>query len=85
MESGARSWLLKRTLNNLMGVTAADDVLPKRIKKALSCGGAEGSIPDEELMKKEYYELRGLNENGIPLKEVLSSYGLEYISETLYK
>ncbi|MBI5585413.1 MAG: aldehyde ferredoxin oxidoreductase family protein [Deltaproteobacteria bacterium] len=76
LEAGRRSWVLKRALNNTMGVTAADDRLPKRLLTPLAEGGAAGSVPDEELMKKEYYRIRGLDEKGFPTTETLSELGL---------
>jgi aldehyde:ferredoxin oxidoreductase len=84
MEVGRRAWVLKRALNNLMGVTEADDKLPKRVLTALTEGMAESSVPDEALMKNEYYEIRGLDERGFPLPELLDSLKLEFIKEKLY-
>ena len=78
METGRRSWVLKRALNNAMGVTAADDRLPKRILTALTEGGAAGSVPDEKRMKSEYYRIRGLDENGFPTDEILNELGLSF-------
>ncbi len=83
LKSGRRAWFLKRALNNLMGVTSNDDRLPKRILTPLSEGSAEGSVPDEALMKQEYYEIRGLDENGVPGFEVLEKLGLDFLKEKL--
>jgi aldehyde:ferredoxin oxidoreductase len=83
-EVGRRAWVLKRTLNNLMGVTDMDDKLPKRVLTALTEGMAEGSAPDEALMKKEYYKIRGLNAKGFPTPELLDSLNLEFVKEKLY-
>jgi aldehyde:ferredoxin oxidoreductase len=69
MQCGERIWMLKRGLNNLMGITAADDRLPEHIMTPLKDGPAAGSIPDLKLMLKEYYELRGLDASGRPLKQ----------------
>jgi aldehyde:ferredoxin oxidoreductase len=77
--SGERAWVLKRGLNNLMGVTAADDCLPKKIRMPLTDGGAAGSVPDEELMRNEYYRIRGLDERGFPTRQLLQSLGLEFL------
>lgn len=71
MQCGERIWMLKRGLNNLMGVTSKDDRLPQRILTPQKEGPATGSIPDLELMLKEYYELRGLDVQGRPLREKL--------------
>jgi len=83
MECGERIWLLKRGLNNLMGITSADDRLPKNIMTAVSDGGAAGSVPDMELMLKEYYPIRGLNHDGRPTKEKLESLGLSKLAAKL--
>ena len=66
MACGARDWTLKRGINNLLGVTAKDDVLPKRIMTPLVEGAGAGSVPDVEKLKREYYVLRGLDETGFP-------------------
>jgi len=85
MAVGQRAWVLKRALNNIMGVTAEDDRLPKKILTALVDGAAAGSVPDEELMRREYYEIRGLDESGIPTPQLLDSSGLEFLNERLEK
>ena len=85
LETGRRAWFLKRALNNLMGVTSDDDHLPKRILTPLSEGGAEGSVPDEALMKQEYYEIRGLDERGVPEFDMLEKLGLDFLKDELIK
>ncbi|MCL4807149.1 MAG: aldehyde ferredoxin oxidoreductase family protein, partial [Thermoanaerobaculia bacterium] len=62
--TGERLWLLKRALNNLMGVTRADDRLPAKIRTPVPDGAAAGIVPDEALLLGEYYEVRGLDETG---------------------
>jgi aldehyde:ferredoxin oxidoreductase len=84
MECGERIWMLLRGLNNLMGVTAADDRMPKRIMTPHTEGGAAGSVPNVELMLKDYYKARGLDANGRPLKEKLNSLGLSDLAAKLY-
>ncbi len=84
MECGERIWMLQRGLNNLMGVTAADDRMPKRIMTPHTEGGAAGSVPNVELMLKDYYKARGLDANGRPLKEKLNSLGLSDLAVKLY-
>jgi aldehyde:ferredoxin oxidoreductase len=79
MEIGERAWVLKRSMNNLMGISSMDDRLPKRILTALNEGGAEGSIPDEAIMKKEYDDVRGLDEKGRPVPGVLEKLGLDFV------
>ena len=84
MECAERIWMLQRGLNNLMGVTAADDRMPKRIMTPHTEGGAAGSVPNVELMLKDYYKARGLDANGRPLKEKLNSLGLSDLAAKLY-
>ena len=85
MECGERIWMLQRGLNNLMGVTAADDRMPKRILTPLPDGGAAGSVPNSELMLKDYYKARGLDIKGRPLKAKLVSLGLSELAARMYK
>jgi aldehyde:ferredoxin oxidoreductase len=83
MQCGERIWMLKKGLNNLMGITAADDRLPEHIMIPLQDGPAAGLVPDLKLMLKEYYELRGLDANGRPLKEKLNNLGLSDLAARL--
>jgi aldehyde:ferredoxin oxidoreductase len=44
---------------------------------------AAGSVPDEDLMRKEYYAYRGLDAHGIPKREVLEDAGLDFLADKL--
>ena len=81
--AGQRAWVLKRALNNIMGVTAADDRLPQKVLTPTAEGSAAGSVPDEDLMRKEYYEIRGLDEKGFPTSGLLQELGLTFLNEIL--
>ncbi len=83
LKIGERIWLLKRALNNMMGVTVDDDRLPDKILTPTKEGGAAGSVPDIELMMKEYYDIRGLDGQGKPKKEKLAAVGLSDIAGRL--
>ena len=37
------------------------------------------------LMLKEFYELRGFNDDGVPKKEILEDLGLSDLAKLLYK
>jgi aldehyde:ferredoxin oxidoreductase len=76
LKIGERLWLLKRFINNKMGTTIEDDKLPKHILTPTKEGGAAGSVPDIELMMKEYYDIRGLDLQGIVSKAKLQAVGL---------
>jgi len=84
LSCGERTWLLKRGLGNMMGVRAKDDRLPKRILTPLAEGSAAGSVPDVEKLLREYYEIRGVDGDGRPKKEVLIKAGLDELAEKLH-
>jgi aldehyde:ferredoxin oxidoreductase len=84
VECGERIWHMKRGVSNLMGITAADDKLPKRILTPTTEGAAAGFKIDLELMLKEYYPARGLNPDGRPSKETLNRLGLSDLAAKLY-
>lgn len=85
LKCGMREWTMKRGINNLLGVRAADDVLPKRVLTPLAEGAAAGSIPDMNALKSEYYAIRGLTEDGLPGRDLLMELGLEGLSRRLYE
>src|SRR4030042_6050463 len=81
LRSGQRINLLKRTINSMLGMKKEDDRLPKKILTPLSSGG---NVPEIELMLREYYALRGLDDKGEPKKENLEKAGLEDLIPSLY-
>ncbi|MBM3132156.1 MAG: aldehyde ferredoxin oxidoreductase family protein [Chloroflexi bacterium] len=83
LTAGERIWLLKRGLGNLMGATAADDRVPKQMLTSPPSGPAVGSVPDLDMMLKEYYPLRGLDARGVPTKEKLGALGLSDLAAKL--
>jgi aldehyde:ferredoxin oxidoreductase len=84
MKLGRRIWYIKRGLSNLFGDRAKDDKLPKRLMTPMEAGPTEGSVPDMDLMLKEFYELRGLNDDGVPKKEILARLGLSDLVQLLH-
>ncbi len=84
MEIGRRVWYLKRGLTNLFGARAEDDRLPKRLMTPLKQGPTKDSVPDMALMLKEFYQMRGLDDRGIPHKAVLKNLGLNLLADLLY-
>jgi len=81
LECGERIWNLIRLFNLREGHDPVNDKLPKRLfKDPFTKGPAKGVLlSNKEFQKslKEYYKIRGWNENGIPTKEKLSKLGLE--------
>lgn len=72
LDAGARLFNFKRLINNRLGITAKDDVLPIRLTtEPRPTGSAAGVLPDMELMLKDYYQLRKWDENGVPTKEAV--------------
>jgi len=66
-----------------MGQTLEDEKLPKRILTPLEEGPSKGSVPNMELMLTEYYELRGIDANGVPSRERLESLNLSDLADAL--
>jgi len=84
-ECGERIWITKRGLDNLMGITAADDRLPRQILTPNKDGGAAGQAPNLNVMLKEFYPARGLGADGRPSKETLNRLGLSDLAAKLRK
>ncbi len=77
MLAGERIWNLERLFNLKAGFTGKDDVLPRRLLEEPMKGGPHaGQVVKLEPMLKEYYELRGWDENGIPTPAKLEQLGL---------
>ena len=82
--AGERIWNLKRAFNHRLGLTRADDTLPKLLLQPLPEGGTQGHVPDLELMLKEYYQARDWDpETGKPSREKLEKLGLGWVAEDL--
>jgi aldehyde:ferredoxin oxidoreductase len=86
MKAGERAWNLKRAINNRMGLTAANDKLPKALLEPLATGGTEGYVPDIRAMLDAYYSARGWDPaTGRPTKEKLLALGLEDVAMDLWQ
>jgi len=85
MRSGERAWNLKRAINNRMGLTRANDNLPKAFLEPYKEGGAAGFTPDLQAMLAAYYQARGWDwETGKPTREKLVELGLEIVVKDLW-
>lgn len=77
MTAGERIYNLTRLFNIREGFGKKDDTLPKRLlTEPMASGPAKGLTVDLEPMLKEYYFIRGWDEEGVPNKETLDSLGL---------
>jgi aldehyde:ferredoxin oxidoreductase len=86
MRCGERGWNLKRVINNRMGLTRANDKLPKAMLEPFPDGGSAGYAPDIETMLTAYYQHRGWDpETGKPTRETLSRLGLDEIAQHLWE
>lgn len=82
MTMGERIWFMQRIFNIRMGATREDDTLPKRfMDEPLPDGPAKGQLVDLSQMLNEYYELRGLDDDGRPKEERLHDLGLDFAIE----
>jgi aldehyde:ferredoxin oxidoreductase len=74
LQTGERLCNLKRLINLRLGITGADDILPKRfLTEPRPSGGAEGVLPDMGQMMPEYYQARGWTPEGVPTQERLAA------------
>jgi len=81
---GRRVMVLHRGITNLQGVSSKDDRLPERILTPPPSGPHKDSKIDMDLMLKEYYEARGLGEDGRPTPEICKELELEELEKRLY-
>jgi len=85
MKFGERSWNLKRAINNRLGLTRANDKLPKALLQSLPDGGSEGFVPDIDAMLAAYYETRGWDaDTGKPSREKLIELGMDDVEKDLW-
>lgn len=85
MNCGERGWNIKRAINNRMGLTAANDKLPKAMLTPFPDGGSAGYVPDIQAMLAAYYEARGWNaETGKPSRQKLVDLGMDDIATDLW-
>jgi len=83
LKLGRRIWYLRRGLANLFGARSRDDVLPKRMMTPLSEGPVEGSVPDMDMMIRDFYRLRRISPDGIPEREVFEELDLHELADLL--
>ena len=85
LATGERSIAIKRAINNKLGLTRADDKLPKICLEVLKEGSSADKLPDMDLMLREYYAYRKWDwETGKPTKARLLELGLEEAAADLY-
>lgn len=71
LEIGERGYNLERLIDIKLGVSAKDDTLPERLTKELQISTNKNSKVPLDKLKKQYYKVRGWDENGVPTKKTL--------------
>jgi aldehyde:ferredoxin oxidoreductase len=88
LRSGERGWNIKRVINNRLGLTHANDTLPKALLQPYqdAQNKEQSFTPNLEAMLEAYYQARGWDsQTGFPTQEKLHELGLDWASEDLYK
>jgi len=84
MNDGNRIYTLEKLFNAREGVTRKDDKVPDRYHEPLKYGPYKGENIDEtkfQALLDEYYELSGLDADGIPLPESIERLDLNTVEE----
>jgi aldehyde:ferredoxin oxidoreductase len=82
---GERAWNLKRAINHRLGLTRANDRLPKHLLQAYGDGAAGGEVPDLPALLGDYYKARGWDERtGRPTEATLERLGLHDAARDLW-
>lgn len=85
MKSGERGWTIKRAINNRLGLTRANDKLPKGLLEPMPNGGSAGYVPPFAEMLDAYYDARKWDKaTGKPSKEKMLELGMDEIVRDLY-
>jgi len=75
---GERIYMVKRLFNLKMGITPADDRLPKIVLNPVKEGGSAGKTPNFEQLKEAYYKYRTFDsKTGYPKQDKLEKLGLD--------
>jgi aldehyde:ferredoxin oxidoreductase len=85
MLAGERIWNMKRALNHRLGLTRANDRLPKLMLTPVPDGPNAGRLPDFELLMSEYYAARGWDpQSGRPTRATLERLALDFAADALH-
>ncbi len=77
IRTGERGYNLERIINLRQGLKGSDDTLPKRLTSELQREDDTDSKVKLQGMLKDYYNIRGWDEQGVPTKRRLKKLGLE--------
>jgi len=77
IEIGERIWNLARLYNLRIGFKKKDDSLPSRLLQPLKSGPASNKKIPYDAMLRQYYNVRGWTEDGVPTPETLERLKIE--------
>lgn len=77
IKTGERGYNLERIIDLRQGLKGSDDTLPQRLTSELQRSDDPDSKVKLQGMLKEYYKIRGWDEQGVPTKRRLKKLGLE--------
>jgi aldehyde:ferredoxin oxidoreductase len=78
LKTGERGWTIKRLINNRLGLTRQNDILPKAFLVPYE-DEPDGFVPDFKGMLEAYYNIRAWDQNtGIPKLEKLLELNLDW-------
>ena len=84
MIDGDRIYTLEKLFNAREGISRKDDKVPDRYHEPLKYGPYKGENIDEQkfqVLLDEYYELSGLDSDGIPLPESIERLDLNTMDD----
>jgi aldehyde:ferredoxin oxidoreductase len=85
LKIGDRAWNLKRAINHRLGLTRANDKLPKALLEPYTDGPVAGYVPPLEEMLSAYYDARGWDlVTGRPTRQTLQALGLADAASDLW-
>lgn len=76
MDAGESIFTVQRLINIRDGYNAKSDVLPGKMFQPAKEGFRAGKVPPFRKLMKDYYALRGWNDNGEPTRDTLDRLGL---------
>jgi aldehyde:ferredoxin oxidoreductase len=85
LRCGERGWTIKRVINHRLGLTRANDRLPKALLEPLTDGPSAGFVPDLAGMLDAYYRVRRWDAaTGRPTVGLLQALGMEDVWRDLW-
>ncbi|EEG78786.1 aldehyde ferredoxin oxidoreductase family protein [Dethiobacter alkaliphilus] len=84
LKAGERASVMMRSFNGREGFTSSDDVLPPRVYDGITNGPRRGEKLNEAVFtqaREVYYQMAGLNEQGLPTISKLAELEIDWLAE----